>query len=188
MALGLHMRFYFIFSILLVLSISSLADEPENLDVDEESLIDANFDGKPDLYYSNSEHSYTMYVDRDFDGEHDERYQFDNATDFLIGGRLDDDFDGYFETQVVMANNLEIYRFVDSDNDSMIDIVYELKDGVLVKAKKFNPSENQTITEVSYEFGFPSEKTESKTDLTVKEFHKFATDSIPNPITMPSKK
>jgi hypothetical protein len=182
------MKSYF-FSLVLFLSLTSnlIAEESTVLDVYDDLSLDHNADGKPDLYYKNSKYSYTVFIDRNYDGEPDETYQYDNGTDFMIGGRLDDDLDHYFETQIVMLDNLEIYQLIDSNNDKMIDIVIELIDGVIVAAKKYKFSSKPMVINVEYEFGFPVERMEKESELTATEFHLEATKLIPNPISRHTK-
>ena len=143
----------------------------------EDYTQDLNQDGQPDLYYEHSEFSYTQLLDRNFDGRIDESYQFENRFDLLIGGRLDNDFDGEFETQIVIENGIPIHELVDSNKDRLVDIVHDYLHGEIDRSRKYvtSPEDNPAYIEhVTYNYGFPSKLTKTQTDQTAEQFHKEA--------------
>ena len=144
-------------------------------EIDEEDLSqDYNFDGIPDVYFEYYEHSYIQLIDRNFDGKPDERYEYDLVTDFILDGRLDNNFDGIFETQIVMSQGVVQFEFVDSDNDSMIDIVSSFKDGVLKELQKYaqnSKTKSNSLEIYFFEFGAPVLKEINVTKTSKIEFH-----------------
>lgn len=145
-------------------------------DEQEEQLftVDQNFDGKPDFYTEYYDFSYVMFHDRNFDGNPDETYEFDSSNDFLLDGRLDEDFDGYFETQLVMHQGVVKYEFVDSNNDNQFDVVKYYKDGVMEKMEILyvsNDPASSTIQTVFVNFGVPYKTKSRSTNMSLHDFH-----------------
>ena len=165
--------------------LNKLESELEQLDIDENDGDfdqDLNFDGKPDITYENSNFSYFQLVDRNFDGEPDERHEYDNGTDFHINSQLDENFDGIFETQLVMYQGIIQYEFVDSNNDSMIDIVKNYKDGVLQTINVFtfkSGSEKSKIKTISLKYGVPYETKLIDSNMNHSTFHLKQIKKIP---------
>jgi len=160
-----------------VLEAEKLLKEAEELldEVDKQDFSqDYNFDGIPDVYFEYYRLSYAQFIDRNFDGKPDERYEYDSATDFILDGRLDNDFDGIFETQVVISQGIVQFEFIDSDNDNMIDIVRSFKDGVLKGLEKHiqnGQSKSNSLEVYVFEFGVPIFKEISTTKISRIEFH-----------------
>lgn len=143
---------------------------------------DYNFDGVADVYYEQLESSYFQFIDRNFDGEPDERYEYDSGTDFIIDGRLDENFDGEFETQLVINQGVVQYKFTDSNSDRLIDIVESYEHGVLKKISIFMPKsyeQTSTIKTLFFNFGIPYNEEVAETALTPRAFHESQVKKIP---------
>lgn len=143
---------------------------------------DYNFDGVADVYFEQSEFSYFQFIDRNFDGEPDERYEYSSATDFIIDGRLDEDFDGEFETQLVINQGVVQYKFTDSNSDRLIDIVETYEHGVLKKVSIFIPKSYEQASSIKtlfYNFGVPYSEKVVETELTPKTFHESQVKKTP---------
>lgn len=163
--------------------INEMRLELESLKADKNDFSqDLNLDGKSDITYENSEFSYFQLVDRNFDGKPDERYEYDNGTDLVIDGRLDEDFDGLFETQLVMSQGIVLFEFVDINNDRIIDVAKSYNNGVLqfldiyISAKAGNEAQIKTI---SFEFGVPFKTAVVSTMMSPNDFHLSQLKKIP---------
>jgi len=142
---------------------------------------DYNFDGVADVYYEYYTHSYVQFADRNFDGKADEKYEFDINTDFLLDGRLDNNFDGVFETQLVIFQGVIQYEFVDSNNNKLIDVVSSYEHGVLKKMHRYVQDREKKLKQIEvhqFEFGVPQGKVISVTKLNAREFHQEQTKKI----------
>ncbi|MGB3666163.1 MAG: hypothetical protein WA963_04330 [Bermanella sp.] len=160
--------------------LENITEELEN-DASEFSQ-DYNFDGVPDVYFEKSEFSYFQFIDRNFDGAPDERYEYDSGTDFIIDGRLDENFDGEFETQLVINQGVVQYKFTDSNSDRLIDVVESYEHGVLKKVSIFMPKSYEhtsSIKTLFFNFGVPYSEEIAETALTLKTFHESQVKKIP---------
>jgi len=163
----------------------SILKEAEKLISDIEALDDYsqdyNFDGVADVYYENYNNSYVQFTDRNFDGKADEKYEYDSGTDFILDGRLDNNFDGIFETQEVIFQGIIQFEFVDSNNDRLIDIVSSFEHGVLKSVQKYileNRSSLNQIESYEFNFGVPQNTKIRDTNLSAREFHEEQTRKI----------
>ncbi len=136
---------------------------------------DYNFDGVADVYYEDFKHNYVQFVDRNFDGKADEKYEFDTNTDFLLNGRLDNDFDGIFETQLSMYHGVIQFELVDSNGDGLIDIVSSYENGVLKELQKYK---SKQIEVYLFEHGVPYSSNTRTTKLSDRGFHQKQTEKI----------
>jgi len=155
----------------------AILKEAENLlsesQTNENFSLDYNFDGVPDETIEYFDHSYLQLIDRNFDGTADEKYEYDINTDFVLDGRLDDDFDGIFETQIVMSQGVVKFSFTDSNNNKLIDIVNIYENGVLKKLYKYIENEESNlkqITEYLFKYGVPYSEETNVTNLSDREF------------------
>lgn len=140
----------------------------------EPQFVDQNFDGNPDFFTEYFEHSYVMFFDRDFDGNPDEKYEYDTSNDFLLDGRLDENFDGYFETQVVMRKGIIKYKFIDSNLDNKIDIVKYYNHGVLNRMEIYTETLSLGSAEIktfTFDFGIPSDSNVKLVKMSPSDFH-----------------
>ena len=138
------------------------------LQVNNDSSQDYNFDGVADVYYEDFKHSYVQFIDRNFDGKADEKYEFDTNTDFILNGRLDNNFDGIFETQLVMYQGIIQFEFVDSNGDDLIDIVSSYENGVLKELQKYKSKQVEVYL---FEHGVPYSSNTRATKFSDRDFH-----------------
>jgi len=156
---------------LLLLSFCFVALECHSQELEDETLIDLNKDGIEDVKYEYDKTGYYERTDRNFDGKVDEslRYSLDH---YLLSGSSDDDFDGVFETKLVVEHSLISSVLVDTNNNQIVDLIFRYKHSLVQSAEKFNMKNGKpTITRISYEFGYPMslEKVEP-TSMTELEF------------------
>ena len=148
--------------------------KPDVVQLEGDYFVDQNFDGKSDFYTKYFEFSYVMFFDRDFDGNPDEKYEYDISNDFLLDGRLDQNFDGYFETQAVMHQGILKYELVDSNFDHQIDIVKYYESGVLKRMEVYTETLNLNAAEIKtfyFNFGIPFDSKIESIKMNPKEFH-----------------
>lgn len=138
--------------------------------------LDLNMDGRVDVFYEYDDTTVHELTDKNFDGKIDESMQYSIDTDILIGGKVDENFDGYLETRIIVEHGILAKALVDSDSNGLFDICFDYHDGVLQRSFRFyaeeGPSSESQIGSVNFYFGYPQDD-ENKTasHLDEKEFH-----------------
>ena len=120
-----------------------------------EALVYLNKDGIEDVKYEYDKTGYYELIDRNFDGKVDEslRYSLDH---YLLSGTSDDDFDGVFETRLVVENSLISSVLVDTNNNQIVDLVFRYKNSLVQTAEKYSIEYGTpVVARISYEFGYP---------------------------------
>ena len=133
--------------------------------------IDRNGDGRPDLFFQHEGEYLYELVDNNFDGSVDESWKY-NRDDVLVSGRVDENFDGILETELVYRDFLLFRVFSDTDRNGVVDLATEFDDGARSFSEKFYySSEQNQIGRVEFRYGYPSGPEEQrKTELSEKEF------------------
>ncbi len=140
---------------LLFLTLFLVASECHSEGLEYETLVDLNGDGIADIKYEYDKTGYYELIDRNFDGKVDEslRYSLDH---YLLSGTSDDDFDGVFETRLVVENSLISSVLVDTNNNQIVDLVFRYKNSLVQTAEKYSIEYGTpVVARISYEFGYP---------------------------------
>jgi len=158
---------------LLYLALCLVALECHSEGLEYDTLVDLNGDGIEDVKYEYDETGYYELTDRNFDGKVDEslRYSLDH---YLLSGSSDDDFDGVFESKLVVEHSLISSVLVDTNNNQIVDLVFRYKHSLVQSAEKYSIENGiPVVARISYEFGYPvsQEKVESS-PMTEREFQK----------------
>ena len=111
-----------------------------------ENVNDLNEDGSSDISYIDTDNGYYQLVDRNFDERVDETHHY-NKEHNILRSMIDDDFDGYLETELLFDNGYVYQAFVDSDNNGLRDTFYFYVSETLIKSKRYLPNHkgNQAI-------------------------------------------
>ena len=154
-----------------------MALECHSQGLEYEAFIDLNKDGIEDVKYEYDKTGYYELIDRNFDGKVDEslRYSLD---DYLLSGSSDDDFDGVFETKLVVEHSQISSVLVDTNNNQTVDLVFRYKHSLVQSAKKYSIEHGMSVvTRTSYEFGYPvSQKIVESSSMTELEFQHSVTN------------
>lgn len=140
----------------------------DSLPVDE---LDRNGDGQSDLFCREEGQYFYELVDNNFDGSIDESWKYDQD-DVLVSGRVDENFDGILETELVYKEFLLHRVFSDTDANGVIDLASEFKTGEVSFSERFYgfPHGNR-IGRVEFSYGYPSGPEELReTKLSEEEF------------------
>jgi hypothetical protein len=116
--------------------------------------IDYNRDGVLDLVwrYSPSGAFLGSKIDRNLDGKTDYAETTDTQGQ-VVSAESDDDFDGIFETRYrLRAGNYEASE-VDTDGDSLADLIATYQHGVLASAEYLNPHTGLPVRVEHYRLG-----------------------------------
>ena len=142
--------------------------EFDSLPTDE---IDRNGDGRPDLFFQDEGEYFYELVDNNFDGSVDESWKY-NPDDVLVLGKVDENFDGILETELVYKDFLLYRVFSDTDGNGVVDLATEFDDGALSFSEKFySYSDENQIGRVEFRYGYPSGPEELReTELSEEEF------------------
>lgn len=120
---------------------------------------DLNLDGRADIFYEQDGPILYELTDKNFDGKIDESMQYSMDTEILMGGKIDENFDGYLETKVIAMNGIVSKVLVDSNSNEIFDMCFQYDHGVLERAFRFYPQHEQTtgsnIGSISFTFGYP---------------------------------
>ena len=153
----------------LALFFAALRCHSEGLDY--ETLVDLNGDGIEDVKYEYDNTGYYELTDRNFDGKSDEslRYSLDH---YLLSGSSDDDFDGVFETKLVVEHSLISSVLVDTNNNQIVDLVFRYRHSLVQSAEKYSIEHGvAAVVRVSYQFGYPvSQENVESSSMTELEF------------------
>ena len=137
-----------------------------------EYLYDLNKDGTKDIYYEYSlDNGYYQLTDRNFDGRIDQSHHYNNK-DKILKSRIDDDFDGYLETEVLYDKGSINQVYVDSNNNGFRDIFFFYESGTLIKSIKYYASYEgeKALGTISYKLGHPSKEKIEKTNISEEQF------------------
>lgn len=172
---------------ILVFGFSLIAgcDAEHNLKEKTSSLYDLNEDGIDDITYESTIDGYYEFVDRNFDGKVDESHHYGND-DKIIKSKIDENFDGYLETEIFYEKGSPCFSSVDSNIDELRDIFFLYRSGTLIKGSKYyiDSEGKQAIRTVEFKFGFPSKEPVVKTNLSRKQFDEKYLTSMPcKPLT-----
>ncbi|MBD3647014.1 MAG: hypothetical protein HUJ31_06065 [Pseudomonadales bacterium] len=154
------MRRLFYLFLIVVVSGCSAEEAPHRSEIQESSSQgrDLNSDGHDDIFYEEDEMILYELLDKNFDGKIDESMQYSKKTDVLIGGKIDEDFDGYLETTLIAIDGIVSKALVDSNSNQVFDICFEYNHGVLDRAFRFHAQQEQSesrVSRVSFRFGYP---------------------------------
>lgn len=125
-------------------TLKSIDDNITKADAEDVRKNDLNQDGVRDVFYEDKSEFYFQLIDRNFDGEIDERWKYD-LEDKLLAGWTDDNFDGVFETRFVIQDGLIHKQLVDSDQNGFFDICHNLKFGVWEYTEKYYAASGTNI-------------------------------------------
>ena len=136
-----------------------------------DGFFDKNEDGTPDVFYEYVDDGYYELVDSNFDGNVDESNKY-NSNHILVSQKLDQNFDGHLETEVIYEKGMASKERVDVNKDGVYEIVFLYESGQLSKSFKYYSQENarNMIGSVTFDYGYPSEEQLSETDKSVSEF------------------
>jgi hypothetical protein len=153
--------------------IESIIAELEQLkfDVQPQSKIDRNGDGKPDFFVEFEDGYMYELVDRNFDGIVDESWKYDSG-DNLVSGKVDENLDGILET-LYLTEDYSFSRILsDTDANGVFDVYTKLDRGIMVHSEKYYDSPGgPTIGRVNYSYGHPTGPEQRQgTTLTEKKF------------------
>jgi len=101
-----------------------------------EYLNDLNEDGIDDITYSYQGDRYYQFIDRDFDGQVDESHYY-SKNNKILRTAIDNDRDGYLETEVLYSKGSVHLESADLDGDGLRDTFYFYKLGTLVESLRY---------------------------------------------------
>ncbi len=114
------------------------------------TTYDYNNDGRIDEWvYYRGDYASRVDVDRNFDGEVDQKWVF-STRGAQEQVELDEDFDGRFETVTRYRYGQPVTLNVDDDGDGLSNMRQHFRDGVLVKADFYHPSRRHVVTSNTY--------------------------------------
>ena len=114
---------------------------------------DYNRDGRPDEWvYWRGESISRVDIDRDHDGEVDEKYHY-SARNSVEKGEFDNDFDGTFEYVSEYKYAQPYIDEIDVDGNGQPDRIYHYRNGVLTRIDMFRPSTRIVRKSKTYENG-----------------------------------
>lgn len=136
-----------------------------------EYLNDLNEDGIDDITYSYQGDRYYQFIDRDFDGQVDESHYY-SKNNKILRTAIDNDRDGYLETEVLYSKGSVHLESADLDGDGLRDTFYFYKLGTLVESLRYFASYKgkPAIARIAYEFGYPAERSIEETEFSQQQF------------------
>ena len=151
--------------------LSQIELECANLDNEYFNKLDRNKDGQFDFFIEAKDEYVFELVDRNFDGNIDEHWKYDD-NDVLVSGLIDENLDGTLETQYLYENYSVDKVLSDTDGNGIFDVYTELNFGVVVYSEKYYFSEGKAqVGKINYLYGHPTgpEKV-INTTISEKEF------------------
>ncbi|MCR9055122.1 MAG: hypothetical protein NXI26_24965 [bacterium] len=155
------------------------AEKPEPLSEELVAILgsqyDVNDDGNPDVFYDYDVDllpGYFELTDRNFDGKIDESTYFSGEHTAQYG-RADNDFNGQMDTVIEYKHQSISNKWIDRDENRVIDTWLNYRNGELAKAKRYYPkseSSPSSVGTVVFQFSYPAIEQIETSTLTEIEF------------------
>ncbi|MDH5432899.1 MAG: hypothetical protein OEY19_03075 [Gammaproteobacteria bacterium] len=124
-------------------------------------------------------------IDKNKDLKVDEYIVSDYAGNILIV-KVDDDFNGFFETSITYVGDIVSGIYVDSNENGINDIVDEIKFGVVFSSEQYYESGH--IGKFEYKFGYPvGNELLTRTDMTEEAFEVSRNAKLETDYELPEK-